>query len=81
MSWESIENYGKFAYGSKTFDRELLNKWLEGKNIKRWSSDGNHDVPKYLKKGRSNIGFPNHIPNKPPHMDHVTYFKSTNRFY
>lgn len=76
MSWNKIETYQKVAYGSSSFDKELLDEWLEGKNITRWIRNGEHDVPKFLKTGRSNIGFPNHKVNKPPYLDHVAYFKS-----
>ncbi|MFA9424342.1 MAG: hypothetical protein ACERLG_12245 [Sedimentibacter sp.] len=78
MSWDRIETYKSDAYGARSFDKKLLDDWLEGKNITRWVSGGEHDVPKFLRTGRSNIGFPNHNVNKPPYLDHVAYFKETN---
>lgn len=78
MSWSKIETYRKVAYGASSFDNELLDKWLEDKYIRRWTKNGEHDVPKFLKTGRSNIGYPNHKANMPPYLDHVAYFKALN---
>lgn len=78
MSWDKIETYEKVAYGSSNFDKELLDEWIEGKGITRWTGNGEHDIPKFLKTGRSNIGSPNHKANMPPYIDHATFFKATN---
>lgn len=77
MSWDKIETYEKVAYGSGSFDKRLLDEWLEGKGITRWTAGREHNVPKFLKTGRSNIGYPNHKANNPPYLDHATFFKST----
>lgn len=77
MSWNKIETYDKIAYGASTFDKQLLDEWLEGKNITKWSSTRGQNVPRYLETGRDTRGYPNYIENEPPYLDHVVYFKAT----
>jgi len=77
VSWDSIKTYEKVAYGSKTFDKELLSEWLAGKRITRWTVGRGHNVPRFLRSGRSNIGFPNHHADNPPYIDHEVFFKAT----
>lgn len=77
MSWNKIDTYNKEAYGSKSFNVILLNKWLNDKDIKTWSSERGHDVPKYLKYGISTSGYSNSKCNEPPYIDHAALFKAT----
>lgn len=78
MGWNNINNYAKEAYGCNTFDTDLLDQWLDGKNVRTWSIGRNYNVPNYLITGRSTVGFPKHFENIPPYFDHATFFKSTN---
>lgn len=78
MTWDKIEIYERVAYGSGSFDKGLLDEWIQGKGITRWTGGIEHNVPIFLKTGRSNIGYLNHKANNPPYLDHATFFKATN---
>lgn len=79
MSWKKIEIYGSSANGHQHFDKELLEKWLEGKGIVTWmGGKTDYNVPQTLKTGRNTIGDPNHVKNLPPYNDHIAFFKATN---
>lgn len=77
MAWRNIKTYYKDAYGANSFDKNLLEEWLRDKNITKWTTQGACDIPRFLKTGRNNMGYKNIMENKPPYIDHVVYFKST----
>lgn len=77
MSWERINTYLNEAYGHLTFKTERFYNWSEGKNLKTWSDGRLYNVLNYLRTGRSTIGNPDHKTNFPPHIDHVSFFKTT----
>lgn len=77
MSWEVAEDYKRGYLSGEHSDVKLFEQWVADKNITRYSTNRNENVPKFLMTGRTTVGYPNSKANEPPFMDHIAFYKNT----